>query len=127
MSSGTRDQPADYQTWGDNLDEAAIEQMRNAMRLEVSVAGALMADAHVGYGLPIGGVLATDNAVIPFAVGVDIACRMRLSVLDIDVRQLERDSDRLATKRPALTRTSTASWPRRPIWSKSSRSSTRAS
>ena len=35
-------------------------------------------DAHVGYGLPIGGVLATDNAVIPYAVGVDIACRVKL-------------------------------------------------
>src|SRR6185312_15623041 len=38
-----------------------------------------MPDAHVGYGLPIGGVLATHEAVIPYAVGVDIACRMRLS------------------------------------------------
>jgi tRNA-splicing ligase RtcB (3'-phosphate/5'-hydroxy nucleic acid ligase) len=36
----------------------------------------------VGYGLPIGGVLATDNAVIPYAVGVDIACRMKLTVYD---------------------------------------------
>ena len=41
-----------------------------------------MPDAHVGYGLPIGGVLATKDAVIPYAVGVDIACRMKLSVLD---------------------------------------------
>jgi tRNA-splicing ligase RtcB len=39
-----------------------------------------MPDAHVGYGLPIGGVLAVEAAVIPYAVGVDIACRMRLSV-----------------------------------------------
>ncbi|MCX6067674.1 MAG: RtcB family protein [Chloroflexi bacterium] len=53
------------------------------MRLPVSVAGALMPDAHVGYGLPIGGVLATDNAVIPYAVGVDIACRMRLSIYEV--------------------------------------------
>src|SRR5512147_2855018 len=69
--------------------------MNNAMRLPVSVAGALMPDAHVGYGLPIGGVLATDNAVIPYAVGVDIACRMKLSVLDLPVRQLERKRDHL--------------------------------
>ena len=53
------------------------------MRLPVTVAGALMPDAHVGYGLPIGGVLATDNAVIPYAVGVDIACRMRLSLYEV--------------------------------------------
>ena len=43
-----------------NIDPAAISQMDNAMRLPVSVAGALMPDAHVGYGLPIGGVLATE-------------------------------------------------------------------
>ncbi|MBK9751202.1 MAG: RtcB family protein [Chloroflexi bacterium] len=57
--------------------------MDAAMRLPISVAGALMPDAHVGYGLPIGGVLATENAVIPYAVGVDIACRMRLSLYPI--------------------------------------------
>ncbi len=53
------------------------------MRLPVSVAGALMPDAHIGYGLPIGGVLATENAVVPYAVGVDIACRMRLSLYEV--------------------------------------------
>ena len=53
------------------------------MRLPVAVRGALMPDAHVGYGLPIGGVLATENAVIPYAVGVDIACRMKLTVFDL--------------------------------------------
>ena len=56
--------------------------MENALRLPVAVAGALMPDAHVGYGLPIGGVLATADAVIPYAVGVDIACRMRLSLYE---------------------------------------------
>ena len=61
----------------------AVAQMDNAMRLPVTVAGALMPDAHVGYGLPIGGVLATENAVIPYAVGVDIACRMRLSLYEV--------------------------------------------
>jgi len=59
------------------------------------VAGALMADAHVGYGLPIGGVLATENAVIPYAVGVDIACRMKMTVLDLPVRDLDDRQDRL--------------------------------
>ena len=47
-----------------------------------------MPDAHQGYGLPIGGVLATDNAVIPYAVGVDIACRMKMTVLDRPVADL---------------------------------------
>jgi tRNA-splicing ligase RtcB len=42
-----------------------------------------MPDAHLGYGLPVGGVLATKDAVIPWAVGVDIACRLRLSVFEL--------------------------------------------
>ena len=76
-----REKPLHYPVWGsDFIDEEARKQMDAAMRLPVSVAGALMPDAHVGYGLPIGGVLATEDVVIPYAVGVDIACRMRLSV-----------------------------------------------
>ena len=76
--------PISYPIWGrEHIDDEAVKQMDSAMRLPVTVAGALMPDAHVGYGLPIGGVLATDNTVIPFAVGVDIACRMRLSLYDV--------------------------------------------
>src|ERR1041385_6403521 len=69
--------------------------MGRACQLPVSVAGALRPDAHVGYGLPIGRVLATDNAVIPYAVGVDIACRMKLTVLDLPVRELDRQREQL--------------------------------
>jgi tRNA-splicing ligase RtcB len=65
------------------IEEGALTQMNIAMQLPVSVAGALMPDAHQGYGLPIGGVLATRNAVIPYGVGVDIGCRMALTVFDI--------------------------------------------
>lgn len=76
--------PLQYPVWGqENIDQSSLNQMDSAMRLPVSVAGALMPDAHVGYGLPIGGVLAVENAVIPYAVGVDIACRMRLSVYPV--------------------------------------------
>lgn len=80
---------APYCSWGTDLDPKSIEQMEKACSLPISVRGALMPDAHVGYGLPIGGVLATDNAVIPYAVGVDIACRMKLSVLDVPPQMLE--------------------------------------
>jgi tRNA-splicing ligase RtcB len=96
MTSDAHDEPVPYQTWGENLDAGAVQQMQNAMRLPVAVGGALMADAHLGYGLPIGGVLATENAVIPYAVGVDIACRMKLSVLDVPAASLEKNADRLA-------------------------------
>jgi tRNA-splicing ligase RtcB (3'-phosphate/5'-hydroxy nucleic acid ligase) len=85
-----RQTQAPYQVWGEGLEEGALLQMRNAVRLPVSVSGALMPDAHQGYGLPIGGVLATENAVIPYAVGVDIACRMKLSVFDIPASDLQR-------------------------------------
>ncbi len=67
----------------DHIDSGAIRQMDTAMKLPVTVGGALMPDAHQGYGLPIGGVLATKNAVIPYGVGVDIGCRMALSIFDI--------------------------------------------
>lgn len=91
-----RPEAAPFRQWGADLDEAALDQMRRAVRLPVSVRGALMPDAHVGYGLPIGGVLATEGAVIPYAVGVDIACRMRLTVFDLADSALEDDEDRLA-------------------------------
>jgi tRNA-splicing ligase RtcB (3'-phosphate/5'-hydroxy nucleic acid ligase) len=81
--------PIDYRTWGaEGIDEGAQRQMREACSIPIAVAGALMPDAHVGYGLPIGGVLATRNAVVPYAVGVDIACRMKLSVLDLPAAEL---------------------------------------
>ena len=76
--------PAPFGVWCSAEETGAIEQLRNAARLPNAVRGALMPDAHYGYGLPIGGILATDNTVIPYAVGVDIACRMRLTVLDLD-------------------------------------------
>ena len=85
-----RRQPAPYRVYGEGLESTALQQMENACRLPVSVAAALMPDAHVGYGLPIGGVLATDNAVIPYAVGVDIACRVKLTVLDLPLDWLRR-------------------------------------
>ena len=90
-----RPEPAPYRVWGEGIEEHAADQIRQAVRLPIAVAGALMPDAHLGYGLPIGGVLATDNAVIPYAVGVDIACRMRLSVYDIPASDLKRLNEQL--------------------------------
>ena len=90
-----REVPAPYRKWGHDLDDLSLGQMKNACDLPVSVRGALMPDAHVGYGLPIGGVLATQGAVIPYAVGVDIACRMKLTVLDLPVTAIEGQADRL--------------------------------
>ncbi len=82
--------PMAYETYGvEGIEQGAIEQMETAMRLPITVAGALMPDAHQGYGLPIGGVLATDNAIIPYGVGMDIGCRMCLTVYDLKTRFLD--------------------------------------
>jgi len=95
---------APWRQWGSDMDSNAIQQMENACRLPVTVRGALMPDAHVGYGLPIGGVLATDNAVIPYAVGVDIACRMKMSVLDMPANSIEAKKEPLTRSIESETR-----------------------
>lgn len=82
-------EPIAYQTWGTDIDQGAHQQMRMACRLPMAKGAAMMPDAHVGFGLPIGGVLALKDAVVPYAVGVDIACRMKLSVLDMPVETLD--------------------------------------
>lgn len=80
-----KETPKPFAIYGENnIEQGAKQQMTTAMRLPITVAGALMPDAHQGYGLPIGGVLATTNAIIPYGVGVDIGCRMALSVYNID-------------------------------------------
>ena len=74
----------EFARFGDDLiDIQSIAQMQDACSLPITVAGALMPDAHLGYGVPIGSVIAADNAVMPGAVGVDIACRMKMTVFDI--------------------------------------------
>ncbi|HEY6160947.1 MAG TPA: RtcB family protein [Bacteroidia bacterium] len=86
----------EYNIFGrENIEEGAIRQMDIAVRLPIAVAGSLMPDAHQGYGLPIGGVLATENAVIPYGVGVDIGCRMCLSIFDLPAIDAEKRDRRL--------------------------------
>ena len=78
------DHGAPFTIFGENeIDEQAKKQLYDALKLPIARQGALMPDAHAGYGLPIGGVLATENAVIPYGVGVDIGCRMSLSIFDL--------------------------------------------
>lgn len=80
-----------------HIDRSTVRQMELAMSLPVVAQGALMPDAHTGFGLPIGGVLATRNAVIPYAVGVDIGCRMALSILDEGEHFLKSHSYQMKT------------------------------
>jgi tRNA-splicing ligase RtcB (3'-phosphate/5'-hydroxy nucleic acid ligase) len=76
---------APYKIYGRaQIEPGAIHQMEVALKLPIASRGALLPDAHVGYGLPIGGVLATEHAVIPYAVGVDIGCRMAMTIFEGD-------------------------------------------
>jgi tRNA-splicing ligase RtcB len=87
---------SDFVVYGkDNIDPQALDQMYTAMKMPVSVKGALMADAHLGYGLPIGGVVAAYNAVMPYGVGMDIGCRMCMSVYPDSPKILKGQRDRL--------------------------------
>jgi tRNA-splicing ligase RtcB len=76
--------PKHFDVFGNkHIEMNAIKQMENVMRLPIALRGALMPDAHQGYGLPIGAVLATRNEVIPYGVGMDIGCRMALRILNL--------------------------------------------
>lgn len=92
-----RENPGKFTIYGeDYIEGEALNQMVTAMKLPVSVKGALMPDAHTGYGLPIGGVLAVkNNVVIPYAVGVDIACRMCMSIFDLPSELVFTEKKRL--------------------------------
>lgn len=79
----------DYTIFGeDGIDQGSRTQIENACQLPIARKAALMPDAHLGYGLPIGGVLGVKNAVIPYGVGVDIACRMRLTLTDANMSKV---------------------------------------
>ena len=58
------------------MDQKALSQFYDAMKQSYVVQGALMPDAHFGYSLPIGGVIATDGYIVPAWVGYDIGCGM---------------------------------------------------
>jgi RNA-splicing ligase RtcB len=77
-------------SWASDIDEVTVEQALKASRLPI-LAGpvALMPDAHLGIGAAIGSVIATDSAIIPSAVGVDIGCGMIAVETDRRLDQLE--------------------------------------
>ena len=80
--------------WLDDIESGAFEQARNLANLPFLFQHvAVMPDAHQGYGMPIGGVMASEEVVIPNAVGVDIGCGMcavRTSITTLALDQLQR-------------------------------------
>ena len=80
--------------WLDTIEDGALQQARNLANLPfIHKHVAIMPDAHQGYGMPIGGVIATEGVIIPNAVGVDIGCGMcavRTSLKDINIDMLKK-------------------------------------
>jgi tRNA-splicing ligase RtcB (3'-phosphate/5'-hydroxy nucleic acid ligase) len=81
-------------SWCEDIEDSAIQQAKNLANLPFLFKYiALMPDCHSGYGMPIGGVIATKNVVIPNAVGVDIGCGMcavKTSIKDINIETLKK-------------------------------------
>src|SRR3954453_11475446 len=76
-------------SWATDLEGSALEQATNLSNLPFAIRHvALMPDAHAGYGMPIGGVLFADRAVVPYAIGVDIGCGVALVETDLTVETL---------------------------------------
>lgn len=79
-------------SWALDLEGAVLEQATNLSNLAIAIDHvALMPDAHAGYGMPIGGVLFADAAVVPYAIGVDIGCGVALVETDLTVETLRPD------------------------------------
>lgn len=77
--------------WIDDMEEGAMEQAHNMANLPFAFRHvAIMPDSHQGYGMPIGGVLATKGVVIPNAVGVDIGCGM--CAVKTSLKEIEPDT-----------------------------------
>ena len=97
-------------SWAAELDPTTVTQATNLSRLPFAIHHvALMPDAHAGYGMPIGGVLFADGAVVPYAIGVDIGCGVAFVETDLTVetlrpRRLERALSAIEASVPTGTR-----------------------
>ena len=80
--------------WLNDIDKKTLMQAKNLANLPFTFRHiAIMADAHVGYGMPIGGVMATEGVIVPHAVGSDIGCGMcsvKTSLTEIDIETLKK-------------------------------------
>jgi tRNA-splicing ligase RtcB len=63
-----------FKIYSDDIEPQALDQFYDVMEQDFVIKGALMPDAHLGYTLPIGGVVATDGVIVPAYIGFDIGC-----------------------------------------------------
>jgi len=73
-----------YRIYAEHVEESALAQFHDAMAQDFVVRGALMPDAHTGYSLPIGAVVATREVVVPAWVGYDIGCGLCAQELGVE-------------------------------------------
>lgn len=78
--------------YAEHLEATALEQFRSAMEQDFAIKGALMPDAHTGYSLPIGGVIATDGVIVPAWIGFDIGCGLCAIPMDTDVDAVRKNA-----------------------------------
>jgi len=88
---------------GVDFESQVYDQIKLAARLPVAVKAAVLPDGHPGYALPIGGVIALDNAVSPSFVGYDIACRMTLTLLDLSPQDFLRQRQEISSQMRAVS------------------------
>ncbi|NJQ98579.1 MAG: hypothetical protein HC784_15300 [Hydrococcus sp. CSU_1_8] len=74
--------------WGEPLEDAVNQAVTVAKRAEQVV---LMADHHIGYAMPIGGVAAYQGQISPSGIGYDISCGNKAVLLDADAAEVRRD------------------------------------
>ena len=91
MKKTIRTEKLPIKLWLDDIEEGALLQAGNLANLPFAFRHiAIMPDAHQGYGMPIGGVLATRDVIIPNAVGVDIGCGM--CAVQTSLQEIDRES-----------------------------------
>lgn len=90
--------------WIKDIEEGALQQALDLANLRIAYSHiAIMPDSHQGYGMPIGGILATEDAVVPNAVGVDIGCGMcslRTSLTDVSLKDLKNIMSQIRKSTP---------------------------
>lgn len=101
------DTPSEYAVYGEfgtDIDYGAKEQMDTLARLPMFGGGCLLPDAHQGYAMPVGGVAVLNGAVSPYCVGVDIGCRMALTIFDISPEELKEKREYFFDVAKSVTR-----------------------
>jgi tRNA-splicing ligase RtcB len=102
-----RNEPIPVEYFGElgvDFDDIVVEQMNKAALLPVTQKAAIMPDGHLGYALPIGGVVGLNNAISPSFVGYDIACRMTLTILELPEEEFMAHRNQFAKDMQAVSR-----------------------